>query len=907
MALRALLVLALMAAPAAARQGPPADRTTALVARLEQALAAGNIQAVISLGVEPNAAGLRQFASIASPAPTRLIIKERDRTPLTPSGQRLLLEVFAQYGVESTITTWRLDVTADDAPGGPRLLEMEQLTFVSGLYRLALNPAKQFTVHNLTVLGTDLSLEMPSGSAFVSETPDGPTAIVLLGRGRMRFAPADPAERTQVRIFAGDDALSTEFDALFVRVRPSEFAQIFPQDALIARTVVPGDLRRANEVFEDYIGQTLTLDLSDFSRERWSLTPSSGDLIAEVRTRRLGSLTYARSTKDAEDISLFERKRRRNIAVYASQQKLSARGRFYSEDQLTEYDVLRHDLDVSFAPDRLWLEGTARVRIKIRAAAVTSLTLRLAESLVVRSVVASEFGRLLHLRVVGQNAVIVNFPGSVTRDSELWLAIEYGGRLAPQDLDREGIAVEPQQPAAPEREQVFIPIEPQYLYSNRSYWYPQGTVTDYATAHLRITVPSDYWVVASGNPAGPPAPAPPDAAQHSRREFAFESDQPLRYLAFVISRFNQIGSRQIPVPSGSRRITAAADHTDTAQASDDARRASGPYAGQQGVMRSSFGVTLDVHANPRQTSRARALSDRAAAIFEYYGSILGDAPYPTFALAVTESDLPGGHSPAYFALLNQPLPLTPLVWRNDPVAFENYPPFFLAHEVAHQWWGQAVGWKNYHEQWLSEGFAQYFAALYAEHDRGDEMFSGMLRQMRRWAIEQSPQGPVYLGYRLGHIKGEGRVFRAVIYNKGAMVLHMLRRMLGDDAFFAGVRRFYNEWKFRKAGSDDLRVAMETASGRQLGDFFDAWIYGVAVPALKFTTAITGSEARVRLEHVRDVVPVPVTVSILYADGRTEDIVMTVAERSVERTLTLNGAVRSIEANRDNSAVAEIVR
>src|SRR5262245_54527583 len=81
-----------------------------------------------------------------------------------------------------------------------------------------------------------------------------------------------------------------------------------------------------------------------------------------------------------------------------------------------------------------------------------------------------------------------------------------------------------------------------------------------------------------------------------------------------------------------------------------------------------------------------------------------------------------------------------------------YPSFFLANELAHQWWGQGVGWKNYHEQWISEGFAQYFAALWARKERGDELFFDLLRQMRRWSLEQSSQGPVYLGYRLGHIR-----------------------------------------------------------------------------------------------------------------------------------------------------------
>jgi aminopeptidase N len=316
---------------------------------------------------------------------------------------------------------------------------------------------------------------------------------------------------------------------------------------------------------------------------------------------------------------------------------------------------------------------------------------------------------------------------------------------------------------------------------------------------------------------------------------------------------------------------------------------------------------LSVLANPRQTGRARSLADRAASILQYYAALIGGAPYESFTLAVTENELPGGHSPAYFAVLNHPPPTMPLLWRNDPVVFEGYQHFFLAHEIAHQWWGHAVGWKNYHEQWLSEGFAQYFAAMYAERDRGDETFRDILRQMRRWSLQQSSQGPVYLGYRLGHIRGDGRVFRALVYNKGAMVLHMLRRMLGDDAFFAGLRRFYADWRFRKAGTDDFRQAMEAASGRDLSAFFEGWIYGFAVPKLRFTSRVNGSDVQIRFEHVGDVVPVPVTVTLTYTDGRSEEVVIEVAEKTVERALRLNGALRSVDANRDHAAVAEVGR
>jgi hypothetical protein len=362
--------------------------------------------------------------------------------------------------------------------------------------------------------------------------------------------------------------------------------------------------------------------------------------------------------------------------------------------------------------------------------------------------------------------------------------------------------------------------------------------------------------------------------------FLFESDRPSRYFGCLISRLAHVTTVPLDVPSAPATI-------------DD-----GEDPGR---------LTLSVQANPRQSGRGRNLADRAADILRFYASLVGDSPYPSFTLMVGEAELPGGHSPPYFAVVNHTLPMVPVSWRNDPVSFDNYPSFFLAHEIAHQWWGQAVGWKNYHEQWLSEGFAQYFAALYAAEERGDALLENLLRQMRRWAIEQSSQGPVYLGYRLGHIEGDARVYRALIYNKGAMVLHMLRRLVGDKVFFDGLRAYYEAWRFRKAGTDDFRMAMESAGAPDLNAFFEAWIYGTAVPELRFSYGVQPKMAVLRFEHRREVVPVPVTVTISYADESAEHFVVPVVERSMERTVPLKGPVRRIDVNRDNAAVAEFTR
>jgi hypothetical protein len=867
----ACALLTLLPSMAAAQQSvPPAepDGVARLVFALAKATEDGDAKAVRALmapGVR--AAAASEFVqTLTFPKATQSAVKERDRAAGTDGTVRLLIETFVERDGEGRVASWRLDARPGTQGEPWTILDLERLTVVNGLFRLSLDTATQYDVRDLVVRAPNLTLTLPSGSAFVAKTPDGPTAIVLLGRGKVEFAPTQEAERGQVRIFAGNEVLSTGFSAVFLRINPAEFDERVAADALKPRAADAGHVRRATQVFDTYLGRSFQIDLNDLSRFSWSLVPSQSDFVAEIVTSRFGALTYARASSEAEDISLFDRRRHRNISVYTSDDRLAARGRFFSEDQRVEYDVINYEIDASFSPERSWVDGTARVSLRTRGPYFSTITLRLAEPLVVRSVTSPQFGRLLYLRVVGQNNILIGFPTTVVAQADVDLVITYGGRLPPQSVEREAVTVEQDRVA---EDVIQIPAEPQFTYSNRSYWYPQSLVTDYATAKLTIKVPAELDVIASGAALGPATTLPAAPGQRPLKQFAFETTKPTRYLAVLISRL-QSG------PSIPLILT------------DDGDR-----------------VSLMVTANPRQAGKIRAQGAKAAEILKFYASLLDDAPYDAFTLALTESDVPGGHSPAYFALLNQPVPLSPFVWSNDPVSFPSYPSFFIAHEIAHQWWGQAVGWKNYHEQWLSEGFAQYFAALYAERERGPEQFTSVLRQMRQWAIDLSPQGPVYLGYRLGHLRGEGRTFRALVYNKGAMVLHMLRRLIGDEAFFAGLREFYTTWRYQKAGTDDFRAAMEQASGQPLERFFDRWVFGSRIPEVQFSSRVVGNDLRVRLEQKGEIFDVPVTVTIDYRDGTDDQIVVPVTDRVVERTIALKGPVRDVEVNKDGAALADI--
>jgi hypothetical protein len=884
--MRRLLVLVFVcswASPALA-QTAQLDPVAPLLRRFEQALSQSDRAALTAL-FSPDVATSEvelYLGSLLMPGAVKTTVRLRDRSPLegAPPGEgySLVVEFFIETPGRARILTASMDMRRP--PGGDlaswKFVGAAGLTFVEGLYKLRIDK-RPLTARNLEITSEDLVLQLSEGTVFRVECDDGVTGLILLGRGVMTFSPTAAAERGQLRLFSGNDTLSSPFDSAFVRLSPSDYNQRVAVSALTEGAPDARQLRRAEEVFSQNAAKSFNVDLQDLSADDWYLLPPIGDFLAEVETRRFDTLTYTLTAEQAEDISVFRRKDRLTLALYPSVGKLAARGRFYSDDTLRDYDVLDYSIEASIDPERSTLRGRARLLIRVRSTSVTTVRLRLAETLAVSGVTSVEYGRLLHLRIRSQNTVVVNLPRVVQQDSDLTLVITYAGEVPNQELDSDTIALAPD---PQEQGIVNEQKEPALLLSNRAYWYPQNPVPDYATASLRIFVPPPYSCIASGHPI------PPSdivslrdilAGQEGWPVFAFRADQPLRYLALVVSRLVRIGDGKVVVEN----------QTDPGSGVDS--------------------IAVSVVAQNGLRAQSRQVPHEMQSILQFYSSLMGDAPYTSATVALLESDLPGGHSPGYFAVINTPTTFASMNWRGDPASFEGFPQFFLAHELAHQWWGQAIGWKNYHEQWISEGFAQYFAALYAQLSRGDRVFFDMLRQFRRWSLSESDQGPVHLGSRLGHVKRDPRVFRALVYNKGAAVLHMLRRLLGDEVFFRGLRRFYMDRRYQKAGTEDFERAMEAESGRVLDRFFERWIYGGGIPRVRYGTQIGDKQVVVKFEQAGDqVFDIPVTVTLTYADGRTSNVVVPISDSQVERSIPTEGSVRRVQINQDSAALAEFV-
>jgi aminopeptidase N len=280
--------------------------------------------------------------------------------------------------------------------------------------------------------------------------------------------------------------------------------------------------------------------------------------------------------------------------------------------------------------------------------------------------------------------------------------------------------------------------------------------------------------------------------------------------------------------------------------------------------RQAGSVRLNAYATSLRRGTSDGLLARAEDMIAFYTRLFGPCPYATINLVAFDADTPGGHSPPGLVALSFRSLLRRTALRDDPASFDDVPGFFLAHELAHQWWGQGVAGENYHERWLSEGAAQYAAALWTRHAHGEAAFQGVLRRLGRWARRMHAQGPIHLGYRLGHLAQDPQIYRAIVYNKGAYVLHMLRGLVGPEAFESALRAFQAEHRYAKAGSDDLRAALERASGLDLSAYFEAWVRGTRLPRLRAHWQVDrhdASRTRVRLEAEGLPGPVPLTLTL----------------------------------------------
>ena len=221
----------------------------------------------------------------------------------------------------------------------------------------------------------------------------------------------------------------------------------------------------------------------------------------------------------------------------------------------------------------------------------------------------------------------------------------------------------------------------------------------------------------------------------------------------------------------------------------------------------------------------------------YYSDLVG--PFPYASLAHVES------STRFGGMENS----TAIFYDEKRYHQQNLGEPVVAHETAHQWFGDAVTEGDWHHLWLSEGFATYLAALWRAHADGDSAFRAGMRRMADEVFESKEVGQPILDTTARDLVG---LLNSNNYQKGAWVLHQLRGLVGDSAFFSGLRRYYSTFRDSTALSADFARIMSEAAGRDLDWYFRQALTQPGYPVLDLKWTHKGKKLTVDITQTQPV-------------------------------------------------------
>jgi aminopeptidase N len=234
----------------------------------------------------------------------------------------------------------------------------------------------------------------------------------------------------------------------------------------------------------------------------------------------------------------------------------------------------------------------------------------------------------------------------------------------------------------------------------------------------------------------------------------------------------------------------------------------------------------------------------------------------------------------------------------------------VAHEIAHQWFGDSVTEATWSDLWLSEGFATYFAGLFIERYEGEAAFRDYMKSDADLYLnyEKKRRAPIFDA----DTEDLNKLLNANNYQKGSWVLHMLRNLLGDDAFFRGIRSYYAAHRHSTATTEDLRLALEKASGINLRPFFKRWIYESGHPRYEATwtwqqSGKRGGVLTINLRQQQDDAaytnPFPVEIEM---PGSRTRVVIEPTDKQTVKKVTLPRRPLRVRFDPDETILKELV-
>ncbi|MBN1591908.1 MAG: hypothetical protein JW941_01520, partial [Candidatus Coatesbacteria bacterium] len=241
-------------------------------------------------------------------------------------------------------------------------------------------------------------------------------------------------------------------------------------------------------------------------------------------------------------------------------------------------------------------------------------------------------------------------------------------------------------------------------------------------------------------------------------------------------------------------------------------------------------------------------------------------------------------------------------------------PRFWDHEAGHQYWGHVIGWYQPRDQWISEAFTEHQSAMYVEASRGPERYKQCLDEWRFSAIKDDPEGSISLGGRR-----LGDAYVPMIYNKGPWFVHMIRKMVGDNAFQKFCRNLLTSMSWKNPTTCDVQEVLEQTLGKDnmlalfgkdnMQWFFDQWIYGTGIPSYEFGYKISGNTAKVKIKHVDAQFRTRIPVWVYDKSGNKYAVpILLTGEKPVEEfDLHLKGPAKKLELDEYGAVLTKKIK
>jgi hypothetical protein len=770
---------------------------------------------------------------------------------------RVFVQACFDNDQSAIIESWTLVL---EGSGGSWAIDRLDVTATrTRLYKVRIPAERAVRARRVEVSHADVRFTFTDAAVFYDNLDGVETALVVVGRGRVAFTPGDANEKHQLELLYKKDRIEDDIESLFVRCSSGYFASNIVVSADEGGAAVSAAERtKAAAVFARNYPNSFTIE-SSIDGSLLSFLPQGEEAVLQFKARKAGDMVYIYYPFSDDEVSLYDLGKERIVSLYAPVSESPALKRmFLSFDE--KFDIRSYALDLSFAPAAFYLSARARIEIVPKVDLLESLKFRFNADLEILKIADAEGRELFYTTDKIRNILYVYFLSPPAAGATAVVEVFYRGRMRPATPTTDVIA----QAGTGDK----IRVRPRYetaFYTHAGFWYPGPAAEDYFLARMNISVPPEYTCIANG-----------ELVAKGRREdlgdtpaiekagnivYSFASRSPVKYMSFIVGKFDQVRERPGPVP-------------------------------------------ISIHVSSEIMDSRPAIADQASAILDHYSRAFGPYPYEKLGIVMRLWPVFGGHSPASFIVLNEvpwigesgfPVPL------DTPVDLSAWSDYFLAHEIAHQWWGQGVSFDSYRDQWLSEGLAQFAAASYLRSKYGEGAFAGILKKFSRWTVKKSFRGPVIMGSRLSYF--DFSAYQAIVYDKAALALFMLQDLVGREAFEAGLRAYFETHKFRAARTGEFITAMESASGRDLKAFFRGWLYAWELPEVHtaWTETVVAAGVRVDFRVTQTNGPFVFPLWIEWtAGGKTGRTLIVVDDATETASVTLPARPSRIRVNPDRA-------